>query len=32
MKKLAAVLLLLVMLTGCIGNNEELERAMGLRA
>ena len=32
MKKLAAVLLLLVMLTGCIGNNEELERAMALRA
>jgi len=32
MKKLAAILLCLFLLTGCIGNNEDLERAMGLRA
>lgn len=32
MKKLAVIFLCLFLLTGCIGNNEELERAMGLRA
>lgn len=32
MKKLAVVFVCLVMLTGCIGNDQELDRAMGLRA
>ena len=32
MKKTAAILLCLFLLTGCIGNNKDLERAMGLRA
>lgn len=32
MKKLAVLFVCLVMLTGCIGNNGDLDRAMGLRA
>lgn len=32
MKKLAAIMVLAVLLTGCIGNHQELDRAMGLRA
>lgn len=32
MKKLAAFVIVLVMLTGCTGKRDELDRAMGLRA
>ena len=32
MKKTAGLILCLVLLTGCFGNNKALERAMGLRA